>query len=130
MRILDGVDALPPGLRFAATVGVFDGMHRGHGVVVSAIVEVAERLGAEPVVITFEPHPQAVLRGRHAAAAVRPGREARPPGAGRRGDPPSCAALRPRRSRTQTRAKPSWIASPRGRDLAGLVMIVRVRLRA
>jgi riboflavin kinase/FMN adenylyltransferase len=63
VRILDSIDALPARLRFAATVGVFDGMHRGHGVIVTAIVGTARRLAAEPVVITFEPHPQSVLRG-------------------------------------------------------------------
>ena len=63
MHILDSIDALPAGLRFVATVGVFDGMHRGHAVIVKAAVDAAMRLSAEPVVITFEPHPQAVLRG-------------------------------------------------------------------
>jgi riboflavin kinase/FMN adenylyltransferase len=63
VRILEGIDALPPGLRFAATIGVFDGMHRGHAVVINAVVEAARRRAAEPVVITFEPHPQSVLRG-------------------------------------------------------------------
>jgi riboflavin kinase / FMN adenylyltransferase len=63
VRILQNIDALPPGLRFVATVGVFDGMHRGHAVTVNANVDTARRLGAEPVVITFEPHPQSLLRG-------------------------------------------------------------------
>lgn len=63
MRILESIDALPAGLRFVATVGVFDGMHIGHAAVISAVVDAAARHAAEPVVITFEPHPQEVLRG-------------------------------------------------------------------
>jgi riboflavin kinase/FMN adenylyltransferase len=63
VRILEGIDALPAGLRFACTLGVFDGLHRGHALVIGTVVAAAERLDAEPVVITFEPHPQTVLRG-------------------------------------------------------------------
>jgi riboflavin kinase/FMN adenylyltransferase len=63
VRILDSIDALPADLRFVATVGVFDGMHRGHAAILSATVKTAARLAAEPVVITFEQHPQGVLRG-------------------------------------------------------------------
>lgn len=63
MRILHSIDALPAGLRFVATLGVFDGMHRGHAVILSATVKTAARLAAEPVVITFAQHPQGVLRG-------------------------------------------------------------------
>lgn len=62
-RQIDGVDALPLGLRFVATLGVFDGMHRGHQVVLRATCRAAAEAGAEAVVITFDPHPEAVLRG-------------------------------------------------------------------
>jgi riboflavin kinase/FMN adenylyltransferase len=55
--------ALPAGLRFAATVGVFDGLHRGHMAVLEALVQLARRESAAPVVISFEPHPEVVLRG-------------------------------------------------------------------
>jgi riboflavin kinase/FMN adenylyltransferase len=58
-----GLSALPPGLRFVVTVGVFDGLHRGHLAVLEALVRLGRRVGAAPVVITFDPHPEAVLRG-------------------------------------------------------------------
>jgi riboflavin kinase / FMN adenylyltransferase len=63
MQIVQGIEALPAGLRFAATLGIFDGVHRGHRHVLEETVRVARRTSAEPVVITFEPHPAAVLRG-------------------------------------------------------------------
>ncbi len=48
----------------AATVGVFDGVHLGHFVVLRRVVERAEALGADPVMVTFAGHPKEVLLGR------------------------------------------------------------------
>ncbi len=44
------------------TVGSFDGVHLGHQAVLRELFRRAERLGAAPVVVTFEPHPVAVLQ--------------------------------------------------------------------
>lgn len=44
------------------TIGVFDGVHRGHQVVVSRAVELAREKQARAVVVTFHPHPQSVVR--------------------------------------------------------------------
>lgn len=63
MRIVRGIDELPAASDLAATLGIFDGVHRGHARVLRELVRTAARLAAEPVVITFEPHPAAVLRG-------------------------------------------------------------------
>lgn len=53
--------------RTAVTVGNFDGVHRGHQLVVSRTREVAAETGAAQVVaVTFDPHPIAVLRPEHA----------------------------------------------------------------
>lgn len=62
-RRIDGIDALPEGLAFVATVGVFDGVHVGHVALIRALVATAGELGAEPVAITFDPHPEAVVTG-------------------------------------------------------------------
>ena len=72
MRILDGIDALPHDERIAATVGVFDGLHRGHAQVLGVLRDVAERLRATSTVITFDPHPEAVVRGRAPALIMDP----------------------------------------------------------
>jgi riboflavin kinase/FMN adenylyltransferase len=39
------------------TIGVFDGVHRGHQRIIARAVEVARGLGLPMVVITFDPHP-------------------------------------------------------------------------
>ena len=44
-----------------ATIGNFDGVHRGQRAILDRIVARAEELGAPAVVITFDPHPLAVL---------------------------------------------------------------------
>jgi riboflavin kinase/FMN adenylyltransferase len=59
-----GIDQLPGDTRLAVTVGVFDGVHRGHQRVFEVLEETARRLGAMPVVVTFDPHPDAVVLGR------------------------------------------------------------------
>jgi riboflavin kinase/FMN adenylyltransferase len=43
------------------TVGSFDGMHLGHQAVVRELLRRAEVTGLAPVLVTFEPHPRAVL---------------------------------------------------------------------
>ena len=63
MRILRGIDDLPQGLRFALTIGMFDGVHRGHQRAVGTLVKTARKMAAEATVLTFDPHPAAVLRG-------------------------------------------------------------------
>jgi riboflavin kinase/FMN adenylyltransferase len=42
-------------------IGTFDGLHRGHLAVVQAMLEESRRLNAVPAVLTFHPHPRAVL---------------------------------------------------------------------
>ena len=63
MKLLRSIDDLPAGLRFALTIGVFDGVHRGHQRVLRTLVSAAARENAEAVVLTFDPHPAKVLRG-------------------------------------------------------------------
>jgi riboflavin kinase/FMN adenylyltransferase len=50
------------------TVGVFDGVHRGHQRIVARAREAADRLGLPVVVATFDPHPAEVVQpGSHPA---------------------------------------------------------------
>lgn len=45
------------------TIGVFDGVHRGHQHLIQQLVEDAHRSDRLAVVLTFFPHPDVVLRG-------------------------------------------------------------------
>ncbi len=44
------------------TVGVFDGLHRGHQRVISATVDAARERQGSAVVTTFDPHPDTIVR--------------------------------------------------------------------
>lgn len=44
------------------TIGVFDGVHRGHQLIIGRAVDRARELGVSAVVLTFDPHPIEVLR--------------------------------------------------------------------
>ena len=49
--------------RSMVTIGVFDGVHRGHQYLVKRLVEEARASDRLSVVLTFFPHPDIVLRG-------------------------------------------------------------------
>jgi riboflavin kinase/FMN adenylyltransferase len=44
------------------TIGVFDGVHRGHQRIIARTADIAAGLGLPLVVITFDPHPAEVIR--------------------------------------------------------------------
>jgi riboflavin kinase/FMN adenylyltransferase len=50
------------GSRHVVTIGVFDGVHRGHHAVIATAAEQARRRGVPLAVVTFDPHPLAVVR--------------------------------------------------------------------
>lgn len=47
------------------TIGVFDGVHRGHQQLLGGLVQRARALGCQSAVLTFDPHPDAVVRPDH-----------------------------------------------------------------
>jgi len=48
-----------------ATMGTFDGIHRGHLALLKPLIAQAKRVGAASVLVTFEPHPRCVLDPDH-----------------------------------------------------------------
>ncbi|HMO57417.1 MAG TPA: bifunctional riboflavin kinase/FAD synthetase [Roseiflexaceae bacterium] len=44
------------------TIGVFDGVHRGHQHLIGSMVARAREMAAEAVVLTFDPHPDLIIR--------------------------------------------------------------------
>ncbi|MGB1841997.1 MAG: bifunctional riboflavin kinase/FMN adenylyltransferase, partial [Longimicrobiales bacterium] len=49
-----------------ATVGTFDGVHRGHWTVLREIRQRADATGRRSVLVTFDPHPLRIVRPEHA----------------------------------------------------------------
>jgi riboflavin kinase/FMN adenylyltransferase len=64
-----GLEAVPTGWgRSVVTIGVFDGVHRGHQELIGRAVAIARRRNLPAVLITFDPHPAEVIRpGSHPA---------------------------------------------------------------
>ena len=50
-----------------ATIGAFDGVHRGHQAILAPLIKEAHAAGCPAVVVTFFPHPAVVLRGARSA---------------------------------------------------------------
>jgi riboflavin kinase / FMN adenylyltransferase len=58
-----GLDEVPGGWGpSVVTIGVFDGVHRGHQRIVGHAAQVAAERGLPVVVVTFDPHPDEVVR--------------------------------------------------------------------
>ena len=55
-----------------AAIGNFDGVHRGHQDILRAVVEEARARGARAVAVTFDPHPECVLRPERAPSLLTP----------------------------------------------------------
>ncbi len=66
MRLFHGTENADISRPTVLTLGVFDGLHLGHQLIMKTVVERARAVSAVPTVITFEPHPRAVL---HPASA-------------------------------------------------------------
>ncbi|NJK86322.1 MAG: adenylyltransferase/cytidyltransferase family protein, partial [Bacteroidales bacterium] len=43
------------------TIGIFDGVHKGHQRIIGRIKEISENSGGETILVTFWPHPRTVL---------------------------------------------------------------------
>jgi len=61
MRLFHGTDNAEIQRPTVLTLGVFDGLHLGHQLIMRTVVDRASAIGAVPTVITFDPHPRAVL---------------------------------------------------------------------
>ncbi|MBR2352424.1 MAG: FAD synthetase [Alistipes sp.] len=61
MRVLRGFDTLPDMGYTVATIGSYDGVHRGHRILIDEVVRRARAQHGASVVITFEPHPRIAL---------------------------------------------------------------------
>jgi riboflavin kinase/FMN adenylyltransferase len=73
MRVIRHLRHTAPPLPAAVlTLGNFDGVHCGHQAIIRRAVREAEALGGQAVVLTFEPHPLAVLAPERAPPLIQP----------------------------------------------------------
>jgi len=62
LTVYESLDELPGDFGpSAATIGVFDGVHRGHAALLHTVLEKGAAAGAIPTVVTFDRHPLAVI---------------------------------------------------------------------
>jgi riboflavin kinase/FMN adenylyltransferase len=64
MRVYRDIDEVEYDKFTAVTVGTFDGVHLGHREILRKLNSVAVSKGTRSLVVTFEPHPQVVLRSK------------------------------------------------------------------
>jgi riboflavin kinase/FMN adenylyltransferase len=70
---VDRAERLPDSIRNAVVaIGNFDGVHRGHQALVAEAASIAASIGSRPVVLTFEPHPRAILQPDGAVSRLTP----------------------------------------------------------
>jgi riboflavin kinase / FMN adenylyltransferase len=71
VRTIQGLAALPDDVRpSVATVGVFDGVHVGHQMLIREVVDEARARGATSVVVTFDRHPLELLSPKDAPQLI------------------------------------------------------------
>jgi riboflavin kinase / FMN adenylyltransferase len=73
MQIFRQLAEVPPDFGpSVATIGNFDGVHRGHQWVIAEVVARARALNARSIAITFSPHPARVLRPESSQPLITP----------------------------------------------------------
>jgi riboflavin kinase/FMN adenylyltransferase len=71
MRVIRGLENLQPLAQpTVVSVGVFDGVHAGHQMLLAHVTREAQRRGALASVVTFEPYPAEVLSPQTAPARL------------------------------------------------------------
>lgn len=61
MRIFRKLEEIPEIDKAVITIGSFDGVHRGHQKIISRITQLAQEIGGQSVIITFNPHPRSII---------------------------------------------------------------------
>ncbi len=64
MRVYRDIDEVDYDKCTAVTVGTFDGVHLGHREILDKLRYIADSKNVRSLVVTFEPHPQVVLRSK------------------------------------------------------------------
>ncbi len=61
MKIHHDLDHLPTFERSAITIGSFDGVHKGHRIIIERVKQLARSIQGESILVTFHPHPRKII---------------------------------------------------------------------
>lgn len=61
MNVYHDLDQLPSFRNAVVTIGSFDGVHRGHQIILEQVKTLANTYKGESIVVTFHPHPRLVI---------------------------------------------------------------------
>jgi riboflavin kinase / FMN adenylyltransferase len=61
VKIYHSIEDFPSDVNTIVTIGTFDGVHKGHQIIINRINEIAKKKAMESVVLTFDPHPRHVI---------------------------------------------------------------------
>jgi riboflavin kinase / FMN adenylyltransferase len=61
VRIYHSIEDFPSDVNTIVTIGTFDGVHKGHQIIINRVNEIAKKQALESVVLTFDPHPRHVI---------------------------------------------------------------------
>jgi riboflavin kinase / FMN adenylyltransferase len=75
MKILNRLQASDSGDRYWVTMGIFDGIHAAHRAILRNLTAAAREDGEKSLVVTFDPHPRAVLDSGVPVGLLTPGEE-------------------------------------------------------
>ena len=64
MKVIRNIREIEYDKKTAVSVGTFDGVHSGHRKIIDKLNSVRDSKGLRSVLITFDPHPQIVLKNR------------------------------------------------------------------
>ena len=70
MQVYYDINNLPKFQNAIVTIGTFDGVHIGHQQVIAQLKQEAKRTGGETVIVTFHPHPRAIVNEGKKAVSV------------------------------------------------------------
>lgn len=63
MKIFNSIQSFQDVKNPVLTLGMYDGVHIGHQSIIQKLNQIAEEVGGESTLLTFEPHPRLVLSG-------------------------------------------------------------------
>lgn len=61
MKIYHSIEEFPSSIKTIITIGTFDGVHKGHQVIIDRINDIARKERLQSLLLTFYPHPRHVL---------------------------------------------------------------------